>query len=246
MIGTIIDIALVVIAAVSLIVGIAKGFVKQLTGLLTGLVAFVGAIVLTSLLMRALQPTELYASFTTATTGWFTKECYTTPVATVDDLTLALSGSGALKILAFMAESMFAEMQTLGCTTLGELLGHYVADLIADFVLWLVLYIALKFMFKGIKALLLKITHLPVIKTIDRIFGALWSVTICYIVVIGLVLSALEIVMIKFFPETEFWATIQDYIKSSKILTFANDTNIIGSFIAEMLDITLPTLGAAA
>lgn len=246
MIGTIIDIALVVVAAIALIVGISKGFVRQLTGLLTGLVAFVGAIVLTSLIMKGLQETQLYLSFTQATTGWFQKECYTSPVTTVDELTLALSGSGALRILSVMAPSLFEEMQTLGCTTLGELLGRYVANIIADFVIWLILYIALKFLFKGIKILLEKITHLPVIKTLDRIFGALWSVAICYIIVIGFVLSALEIVMIKFFAESDFWVTIQSYIQSSKILTFANDTNILGSLIADMLQVELPTFAAPA
>ena len=246
MLGTFIDIGLVAIVFIAFVVGIAKGFVKQLTGLLSGLVALAGSIALTALIIRSLQGTEFFLSFAATASGWFTQECFTTPVVAAEELSALLDGAGALRILSFMSQSLFEDMQALGCSTLGEVLGFHVASLIADFVIWLVLYLALKFIFKGIKALLMKIVHLPVIKTLDKIFGSIWSVAITYVIVIGLVLTAVEIVMLKFLPDAEIWTTIQDCICQSKLLTLAHNTNIIGSVIAETFQVQLPTLVAAA
>lgn len=244
-IGTYIDIAIVAIFCIAFIVGVAKGFLKQLSGFLCGFIAFVGAVALTVVIMQPLSQTEFFLDFATTASGWFQGEYFSEEIHSLEDLNTVLSTAGGWRILAFMSETIFTDMAELGITTLGGFLGSVAASLIAGFVIWLVLYIALKFLFKGIKALLLKISHLPVIKSIDKIFGALWSVVATYIILIVFCLTSAEVVVLKFLTTEEdasIWETITTYIQSSQILTFLHNSNVIGSIIAEYFQITLPTL----
>ena len=77
MIGTILDIAMAVIALIAFIVCIAKGFVKQLTGLLSGIMSLILAVVLTALVANWICATDLFASFQGAAAGWFKNELFT-------------------------------------------------------------------------------------------------------------------------------------------------------------------------
>ncbi len=244
--GTYIDIALIVIAGLAFIIGLAKGLVKQLSKLLSGFISFVGAVALTAIIIEALKNTTFFFSFATTTSSWFSGEVFTATVApSAEAVAELLNNSGAWRILAFMSETFASNMATLEFTTLGQLFGYLVAVIITAFVIWLVLYIALKFIIKGIKSLLLKLVHLPVIKTIDKVLGAIWGVFVAYCIFIVILLTGVEVVFIKFFPaDTPEWQTVQEFIASSKILCFANNTNVIGSWIAESLEVTLPVLGA--
>lgn len=240
MTGTIIDITLVAVVVIALLVGLKKGMVKQLTGLLGGLVALVGSIALVSIIMTPLKEQAFYMTFVDATTDWFADEIYSAPIKSAEDLAVVLSDAGALKILASLSEQLFDTMQNMGCSTLGGFLGMFVADLIAEFVLWLILYIILKFVFKGIRSLLLKVAHLPVIRTIDRVLGALWAVAMAYVIIIGIMLTAIEVVILKFLPD--FWTTFSDIAVQSKLLYFLHDANVLGSLLANMLEVELPPI----
>lgn len=237
MTGTIIDIVLVAVIVIALLVGLKKGMVKQLTGLLGGLVALVGSVALVSIIMPPLKEQEFYLSFVDLVTGWFKDDAYSVAIGSAEELSTVLSGVGALKLLAGLSETLFETMQKMGCYTLGGLLGTIVADLIAEFVIWLILYIILKFIFKGIRALLLKVAHLPVIRTIDRIFGAIWSVAMAYIIIVGFLLTAVEVVILKFLPDT--WVAFSDIAVQSRILSFAHESNVLGSLLANMLEVEL-------
>lgn len=244
-IGTYIDIAIVAIFCVAFIVGVAKGFLKQLSGFLCGFIAFVGAVALTVVIMEPLAKTDFFLNFATTASGWFQGEHFIAEIHSLEELNTVLSTAGGWRILAFMSETIFTDMTELGIITLGGFFGRIAASLITDFVIWLVLYIALKFLFKGIKALLLKIAHLPVIKSIDKIFGALWAVIAAYIVLIVFCMTGVEVVVLKFLTteeDTAMWDTITTYVQSSQILTFLHNSNVVGSFIAESFQITIPTL----
>lgn len=243
--GTYIDIALIAIAGLALIIGLAKGLVKQLSKLLSGFISFVGAVALTAIIVGALKNTTFFTTFTGTTSGWFSGEVFTTevPGGVVTAETVAGLLTGAWSILSFLSESFATSMSTLNFTTLGQLFGYLVALIITSFVIWLVLYIALKFIIKGIKSLLLKLVHLPVIKTIDKVLGAIWGVFMAYCIFIVILLTGVEVVFIKFFPEdAQEWQTVQAFIASSDILRVLNNTNVIGSWIAESLEVTLPVI----
>lgn len=218
--GSYTDIVLCVIMLIAFIVGLKKGFIKQLSALIGGLFAFGGAIALTIFISAQLKTTEFFSTFVGTTTGWFSSEFFSSEM--VIKVAEVLNG-GELEV------------------SIQEFLGSLAAIAICDFVVWLVLYIVLKFLIKGIKALLLKIVHLPVLSTIDRVFGAIWALLMTYCVLIVIVLTAAEIVIIKFVPD--FWEPVETIISDSRILSFAHESNIIGQFIAEKLEITLPSIG---
>ena len=96
----------------------------------------------------------------------------------------------------------------------------------------------LKFIAKQLQ----KIAQLPVFKPLDRILGAVWAVGITYVVLIGIVLTLAEIVVMKFAPDST--DAMLEFLKSSKLLSAANDTNVIGSLFADLLNVTLPVLNA--
>lgn len=241
MIGTIIDIAIAVIALIAFIVGIAKGFVKQLTGLLSGIMSLILAVVLTALVANWVCGTDLFASFQGTAAGWFKKELFTTEVVSQEELLgVMVSAGGFWGILKGLAPSFYVAMETNGYTTLGQLLGLYVAKLIAYVAIWLVLFIVLKLLFKGLGKVLGKIASVPVIKTIDRLLGAVWSLAFTYVIVIGVLLTGVEIVVSKYISGS--WEALCGILSQSKLLTIANNTNFIGAFLAEFLQVTLPTL----
>ncbi len=241
MVGTIIDISLVVIALIALIIGLVKGFIKQLTGLLSGIMSLVLAIVLTGMIANWFCTTELFASFQGTATTWFKKDLFTTAVASQDELTSVMANAGGFwGIFKGLSPSFFTAMTNNGYTSLGQLFGLYAAKLIAYVLIWLILFIVLKLLFKGIGKLLGKVADLPVIKTIDRILGAVWSLAFTYVILIGIILTGVEVIVFKYINGQ--WEALCGYLAQSKLLTVANNTNFIGSFLAEFLSVTLPQL----
>lgn len=240
MAATITGIALIAAAVVALIVGATKGFAKQLTGLLKGLVAIVLAVVLTSLIMSSLRNTEIFKNFTTVTTGWFSNGVLTAEVTSQEQLVEVLANGGAWKILAAIAPNLFTAMQNNGCTTLAQLFGAYTANIIVNFLLWLVLFLLLLLVLKLISMLLTKIASLPVLKVLDRVLGGVWAVAITYAVLVGIVLTAAEIIVVKFIPDSV--ETLTNFMAQSPILTWVNNTNVIGSLIADLLQTELPMI----
>lgn len=243
--GVVVDVAVCAIFAVAIIIGITRGFVKQLSAILRGLVALVGSILLTALLLNALQTTGLYQSFIQVTSGWFSSDTMVIVVNSPNDLALVLSQHNSLKILAGLSEVLYNDMQTYSlegfpCNTLGALLGHYVANLISGFILWIVFLLIFKAIFKGLIKLLNEIIIMPAFKTLDRILGAVWVLGITYVIAIGVVFAGIEALILKFLPAT--WDKLADFIQNTTVLLWLHDTNVLGELIAGMLNITIPTI----
>lgn len=222
--GTYTDIVVGVIALIAFFVGIKKGFIKQIGSLIGGFAAFVVAVVLTALISSKLTTLTFFGSFVGETTKWFSTGFFESDIA--------------VKIATMLAGG------DLQGVPVNEFFGTLAAIAIADFVIWLVLYIALKFLIKGIKALLLKIVHLPVLSTVDRIFGAIWALIMTYCILIGIVLTLVEIAVSQFIPD--LWADVQKIIAESNLLSIAHESNFIGDLIAKQLGMELPKLGDAA
>ena len=240
--GTIADLVLVAIAVIALFTGGAKGLIKQLSGAFCVLLALVLATMLTSLIMTPVKTTGVFQNFVGTATNWFTNEMFKAEVTSAEELATILQNGGAWKILSGMAATIYASMEALGCTTLGQLCGNYVASLIVEIVLWIVLFVIVNAVLKFIAKQLQKVAQLPVFKPLDRILGAVWAVGITYVVLIGIVLTLAEIVVMKFAPDST--DAMLEFLKSSKLLSAANDTNVIGSLFADLLNVTLPVLNA--
>lgn len=234
-----VDVAIGAILLLAVIVGIIKGFVKQFTRGLCGFIGLIGSIGLTLLIMPELQKAGMLKGFATTAAGWFTGEEFTVLISSEEDLLAALS-SGFLKILSNLSSRIWANMQAYGMATLGEYFGDMCARLITGVLLWIVLLLAIKFIFLGIRKLFEKLATLPVLKTLNRIFGAVWSVAITYVIVVCIITTAAEIVMIKFIPSMQ--PTLEQLVNETAIFQVLHETNIIGSYIARMFGVDLAAL----
>ena len=95
----------------------------------------------------------------------------------------------------------------------------------------------IKLIFFGIGKLLQKLSKLPVLHTLDKIFGGLWSVGITYLIVVSLLLTAIEAVILKWIPN--FQETLAAILQDSYVFKFLHNTNVIGSYIAQLLGVDL-------
>lgn len=243
--GVVVDVSLCLIFLISLVIGSAKGFLKQLSGFLRGIAAFVLSILLTAAIITALQPTGFYLSFVKIAAGWFKSDTMIIIVNSPEELAELLSQHGSLKILSGLSEVLYNDMQSMfyegfPCNTLGILLGHHVANLICCFVLWLILLLALKAIFKGIISLMKNIIVMPAFKTLDKIFGALWSFAFTYAILVGIIFALTEAVILKFVPA--LWEKLAEFIRNTTVLLWVHDTNVIGELIAGLLNVSIPSL----
>ncbi|MDE7454419.1 MAG: CvpA family protein, partial [Clostridia bacterium] len=127
----------------------------------------------------------------------------------------------------------------------GMYVGNLCANLIVGVVVWIALLLIIKLIFWIIKKLLLKLAKLPVLRVFDRIFGALWSLVIAYVIVVCIVLTVAEIVIIKFGGEG-LQNTMIQIVNESTVFKFIHDTNLIGEYIANLFNIDLSSLSVYA
>lgn len=234
-----VDIGIGAIVIIALIIGIVKGISKQFTKGFCGLVAVLGSIVLTILLMPYIQNVDAFKSFVGITEKWFTKEYFTATIASTEDLNAVLS-QGLLKILSRVSDRIYNAMQIGEMTTLGAYFGDLLARIITGLVLWTLLLSVINLIFLGIRRLFVKMAALPILRTPDKILGGIWAVGIAYLIVICLIVPSLEIAVIKWMPDRQ--AKITQIIEESHLFKFLHNTNAIGSFIAQLFEADLQAI----
>ena len=236
MLGTFIDVGFGVIILIAVIVGLAVGFSRQFSRPMCGLIAIFGAIGLTVVIYTLISPLNFYLGLEEKATGWFQAAFYSKEASDADSLAAILSGS-YLRILTSSAENIWERMVSDGVNTLGAFFGKLAVKVISQFLIWLVLYLAIKYLLLGIKYLMTKISRVVVFKSVDRIFGLVWSLTLTYIVVISIVLTTGELVLNKFFPEIA--DIMAKYLADTSMTKFFHNTNVVGSFISDILNWSL-------
>ena len=239
MIGTFIDIGFGVIILIAFFVGIGEGFSRQFSKPMCGLIAIFGALGLTALIYGLVSQLGFYGGLEEKAMGLFTAEFYSQQASDPDSLAAILEG-GYLRILVSSAEKLWTKMVEMHTTTLGAFFGKLLIKVAAQFIIWLVLYLAIKYLLFGIKYLMTKIARVVVFKSIDRIFGLVWSLVITYIIIVGIILTTGELVTAKFFADIADKAS--GYIAQTSIVKFLHSTNVIGSFIADILRWPLYTI----
>lgn len=227
------DIGFGVIILVAVIVGLAVGFSRQFSRPLCGLIAIFGAIALTTIIFKLISPLGFYTTLEQKATGLFKAEFYTQEASDPESLAAILS-TGYLRILSGSAEGLWGKMVSNGVATVGGYFGKLMVAIITKFLLWLACYLIIKYLLFGIKYLMTKISRVVVFKSMDKIFGLIWSIAITYIIVVGIVLSVGEMVLAKFFPN--IGNILADIISRTTILRFLHNTNVIGSFMSSILN----------
>lgn len=243
-IGVIINIGIGVIIAAAVIIGAIAGFCKQFSKPLVGLVSLFGAIILVMLFYPLIFSTGIFNGFVSKACGWFKDDFYHLPTNTIEQFQEAISGN-YLRVLSGSSDWVFAQMGNVLTDsgldwTIGNFFGLAIVNTILKFVLWLILYLIIKYFLYGVKYLLTKIAQIIVFKSIDKIIGVVWALLLSYLVVVGIVLTAGEIIIVQFFPNLE--PTVAEWIGSASLLRFAHNTNILGSMISNVLNIPLVTL----
>ncbi|MCM1194325.1 MAG: CvpA family protein [Firmicutes bacterium] len=242
---TIIDIAIGIIALIAAITGLVKGFTKQFVKGFCSLVSFFGALALAILLTPLIQQTEFFKNFSMTATGWFTADYFSTPVHSIEELNAVL-GQSFLKILESVSDRIYTNTMLPGeMTTLGQYFGHVCATLIVGFVIWLLLLLIIKLALFGVQKLLTKLSQLPVLRTLDKIFGLVWSLGVTYLFVVCIGITAVEIVIVKFLPN-QIDTFLRPLIENTFVFKVLHETNLVGSYIADLLGIDLLSLAALA
>lgn len=236
---TYVDIGISAIFVIALVIGAIRGFTKQFFKGICRLIGLVGAVGLTMIIVPALHKAGTLNGFAATATNWFSGEEFITTITSEEDLLTVLSG-GFLKILSSLSPRIWATMSANEMTTLGQYFGDMCARFIVGFVVWIVLLLIIKLIFFGIRKLFEKLSTLPVLRTLDKIFGGVWSLLIAYVILISFIATAAEIVIIKFVPS--FQATLEDIVNNSTVFQVLHDTNIIGSYVARLLGVDLATL----
>ena len=242
--GVIINIGIGVVIAIAAIIGLAVGFCRQFSKPLVGIVAILGAIVLVMVLYPLIFQTGILDGFVTKVTGWFSAEYYTREITDIEGFQATISDN-YLRILSGSADRVFARMQTVlegtGPMTIGKFFARMFVNVVIEFAMWLVFYLIIKYFLYGVKYLLGKITQVVVFKSIDRILGIAWALLWTYIIVVGLILTVFEIVVVQFIPSFE--PTLAEMIRSASLFKLFHDTNILGSFISNLMSISLVNVG---
>jgi len=236
--GLAIDIGIGVIILIAAIFGVIRGFHNQFTKGFCNFVALCAAIALTVLVSPIVRNAEFYQGLQLAATGWFNAEYFSIPITSVETLNNTLAET-PIKILTGVSNQIFAAMQQSQADTLGRFFGNAVVNVIFAFIIWLAFYLAIKFILFGFRALMTKTATLPVLKSIDKIFGVIWAELLTYLIVVVFALTSFEIIVCSF---VQGWIEpVKGFISSSKLLSLAHNLNL-GSILARFIGIDLTVL----
>ena len=242
--GLLINIGVGVLIAIAAVIGVVVGFSRQFSKPLVVLVSLVVAIIVVMLCYPLIFNTGILDGFVTKATGWFKKDFYSRPITDLDSLQAAISDN-YLRVLSGQGDKLLTRMQSVlhgvDEMTLGAFFGRVIVNVIIEFSMWLVCYLIVKYFLYGVKYLLCRITEVVVFKSIDRILGIVWSLLLTYIIAVGILLTASEIIVVQFFPNAE--PSLAQQIEKASIIRLAHDTNVLGSFVANLLNMPLVTLG---
>ena len=232
---TILDYGLLIFLVLTLAIGLKKGFAKMISATVCIIVALAASVVATIALLRLIKDTEIFGGLQGLATSWFKKPIMTTEVASQEQLVDVLANAGVLSVLKGLAGPIFSLMTRFGLDTLGEFFGFGIALVVVAFVLWLSIYLIFKYILLAFKKLLTKIAKVPVLKSIDKIAGAILSVGLGYIIVFGVLYSASAVVCAKFLPE--LGARVVAMADRSLLFSYVHHTNILGQAICQLFNV---------
>ncbi len=173
----IIDIVVAVILIIAIIIGLVKGFAKQVLGLLGFIAALVGAYFLCSLVIDFLKTT--FPQVTEMVHGWILG------IPGLGDIG-HLTPENAQEILNHSTIPVFLHGLIISAVEANG--GLDITPLLADWVMmaivFVILVIILLILFAIIKKLFTWIANLKFIKPLDKILGMIFSVAVCVVVLV--------------------------------------------------------------
>lgn len=235
------DFILLGFLVITLIIGLKRGFAKTIGKGLCVLVALAGSVVAALLLTDLVKTLPLYTDLQASATSWFAQPIMTTPISSHEQLStlLASEEAGIFSVLGGLSEQIYLGFESSGAETLGAYLGGIISSTIVAFVIWLVAYIALKYIMLGLRKLICLLAGLPVLKSIDKIIGAVVTIAVGYVIVFGVLYTAFAIVCANFFPD--LGAQVVGMVDQSMIFSYVHHTNFIGEFLCSLFKVDYAT-----
>ncbi len=232
----IVDIAFLVILAIFLIVGLCKGFVKQIFGALSSVIALVAAYFLCAYLVKFL---EQQFGLLTKLAEAIGSQIGTTGVAgepaSKEAIEKAVSEFG---LPAFIADYAKAQLGTDTSLKIYQLFGNILGNLVLSAGCFIVLYIVFRLVLVLLCKLLQSVVKAPGLNALDRILGMLLSL------VKGVLVLYVIIFVVDVIPVNEgFIATVKTAISESTVGSFLQNHNLFSmamTWIAEKFNLVTP------
>lgn len=235
------DFILLGFVLIVLIIGLKKGFAKMITKSLCVVIAFLGAIALSAVLTNLLKTTPLFTNLRGTAAGWFTQPFMSLQISSKEQLVELLSSeeAGVFAVLSGIAGPIFNGIEAAGVESLGGYLGDLIANAIIGFVSWLVCYMVLKYLLIGINKLLKLLAKLPIIKSLDKIVGAIVSVVLGYLLVIGVLYPVFGSICANFFPNLA--SEVIFLADNSTLFCYVHHSNLLGQLICDLFQVNYST-----
>lgn len=232
----IVDIAFLVILAIFLIVGLCKGFVKQIFGALSSVIALVAAYFLCAYLVKFL---EQQFGLLTKLAEAIGSQIGTTGVAgepaSKEAIEKAVSEFG---LPAFIADYAKAQLGTDTSLKIYQLFGNILGNLVLSAGCFIVLYIVFRLVLMLLCKLLQSVVKAPGLNALDRVLGMLLSL------VKGVLVLYVIIFVVDVIPVNEgFIATVKASISESTVGSFLQNHNLFSmamTWIAEKFNLVAP------
>lgn len=225
----IVDIAFLVILAIFLIVGLCKGFVKQIFGALSSVIALVAAYFLCAYLVKFLeQQFGLLTKLAEAIGSQIGTTGVAGETASQEAIEKAVSEFG---LPAFIADYAKSQIGTDSSLKIYQLFGNILGNLILSAGCFIVLYILLRLVLMLLCKLLQSIVKAPGLNALDRILGMLLSL------IKGVLVLYVIIFIVDVIPVNEgFVSIVKEAISGSTIGAFLQNHNLFSmamTWIAE-------------
>lgn len=188
------DIIIIVLLSLFAIVGLVKGFIKQIISIGGWVVASICSFLFTDKLTNYFKTSNLFNisnKITMKVSSWLdSKEIFQTVIPESDSSNVLKDALSTLKLPDFLTNLLLgkAEIEMEPGMTLGDFITPFIVDTILSIISLIVIFIVCLIVFAIIGSILKKILDTPVTKPLDRLLGLAFSVCKIGIVIWGIML----------------------------------------------------------
>lgn len=171
-----IDIAIILIIALFTVIGLFKGFMKQVLSVANWLVSLVGSFLLLKPVAAVLGKTALSTSINNKVANWISTkgDIFSQPLVTEqagEQIAQGISELGLPKFIAEAISGWFKVSGTEGEKTLADVLAPAIGNIILTVIAFIALFIVLLIIFKIISGMLNNIVDNGILGALNKLLG---------------------------------------------------------------------------
>jgi uncharacterized membrane protein required for colicin V production len=227
-----VDIAVLVLAVLTILIGIYKGLIKSMKGFFTTVLVFIGALFLTEIVSAALlNNTQLGDILSERMEGFVNSwgVAFSGELQIMDGVVRVNSNGtfisskealGKLGVLSSFYDKIAIKAVPNGGASMADVIVPNVVKIVAAAVSFLVLFIALKIVLAIIRKGLNKITEAnPMLKKVDRGLGAVWGAAY------GVASIFVILAIIRMLADKAWMSPVIEFIDNSMMTKTLYDVN---------------------